>query len=263
MPRLLSVARASASGALPDVSLWGAQGFGQYASNQVYGRRRLPVWECTSVLGISATTAFVPGGSMEIGEVRFLYAYDRWATRRVLSVLDGLDPVVWSQNQRRRGARPGWHPGPPPGCITTLAPFVPENRRVARARRGATPDDRRAARALGDRVGSRRCLAADRDGRLHRIRSPGSARLADAGARRQSRDAAPSGGGGAAHRGRPIAGRARPDQLRRARSRVGLALFVSVDGSRRMDLRSNGSRGSTRNTYTQCNGVSRREKRLL
>ena len=32
---------------------------------------------------------------MEVDEVRFLYAYDRWATRRVLSVLDGLDPDIW------------------------------------------------------------------------------------------------------------------------------------------------------------------------
>jgi uncharacterized damage-inducible protein DinB len=28
-------------------------------------------------------------------EVRFLFAYDRWATRRVLAALDGLEPAVW------------------------------------------------------------------------------------------------------------------------------------------------------------------------
>jgi len=33
---------------------------------------------------------------MEVDEVRFLYAYDRWATSRVLSVLDGLEPALWS-----------------------------------------------------------------------------------------------------------------------------------------------------------------------
>src|SRR5687768_12053730 len=31
---------------------------------------------------------------MEVDEVRWLFAYDRWATRRVLAVLDGLDPAV-------------------------------------------------------------------------------------------------------------------------------------------------------------------------
>jgi uncharacterized damage-inducible protein DinB len=30
---------------------------------------------------------------MEVDEVRWLFAYDRWATRRVLAVLDGLDPA--------------------------------------------------------------------------------------------------------------------------------------------------------------------------
>jgi uncharacterized damage-inducible protein DinB len=30
-------------------------------------------------------------------QVRFLFAYDRWATRRVLAALDGLDPTVWER----------------------------------------------------------------------------------------------------------------------------------------------------------------------
>jgi uncharacterized damage-inducible protein DinB len=34
---------------------------------------------------------------MQPDEVRFLFAYDRWATRRVLAVLDGLDPAVWKR----------------------------------------------------------------------------------------------------------------------------------------------------------------------
>jgi uncharacterized damage-inducible protein DinB len=34
---------------------------------------------------------------MHADEVRFLFAYDRWATRQVLSVLDGLDPAVWKR----------------------------------------------------------------------------------------------------------------------------------------------------------------------
>jgi uncharacterized damage-inducible protein DinB len=34
---------------------------------------------------------------MQVDEVRILFAYDRWATRRVLDVLDGLDPAVWTR----------------------------------------------------------------------------------------------------------------------------------------------------------------------
>lgn len=34
---------------------------------------------------------------MKPDEVRVLFAYDRWATRRVLAVLDGLDPAVWER----------------------------------------------------------------------------------------------------------------------------------------------------------------------
>jgi uncharacterized damage-inducible protein DinB len=34
---------------------------------------------------------------MKADEVRFLYAYDRWATEKLLGVLDGLDPAVWSR----------------------------------------------------------------------------------------------------------------------------------------------------------------------
>jgi uncharacterized damage-inducible protein DinB len=34
---------------------------------------------------------------MQADEIRFLFAYDRWATRRVLAVLHGLDPTVWDR----------------------------------------------------------------------------------------------------------------------------------------------------------------------
>jgi uncharacterized damage-inducible protein DinB len=36
---------------------------------------------------------------MQADEIRFLFAYDRWATRRVLAVLDGLDEAVWGRTQ--------------------------------------------------------------------------------------------------------------------------------------------------------------------
>ena len=34
---------------------------------------------------------------MQADEVRFVFGYDRWATRRVLAALDGLDPGVWTR----------------------------------------------------------------------------------------------------------------------------------------------------------------------
>ena len=34
---------------------------------------------------------------MNADDVRFLLGYDRWATRRVFAVMDGLDPEVWSR----------------------------------------------------------------------------------------------------------------------------------------------------------------------
>jgi uncharacterized damage-inducible protein DinB len=34
---------------------------------------------------------------MQADEVRFLFAYDRWATRRVLSVLDDVDSGLWTR----------------------------------------------------------------------------------------------------------------------------------------------------------------------
>lgn len=34
---------------------------------------------------------------MQVDEIHWLFAYDRWATRRVLAVLDGLDPTTWKR----------------------------------------------------------------------------------------------------------------------------------------------------------------------
>ena len=45
-------------------------------------------------------TLAVPRGrrlTLQADDIRYLFAYDRWATRRVLALLDGLDPAVWSR----------------------------------------------------------------------------------------------------------------------------------------------------------------------
>jgi hypothetical protein len=34
---------------------------------------------------------------MKAEEIRFLFAHDRWATRRALAALAGLDPAVWTR----------------------------------------------------------------------------------------------------------------------------------------------------------------------
>jgi uncharacterized damage-inducible protein DinB len=34
---------------------------------------------------------------MHAEEIRFLFGYDRWATRQVLGVLDGLDTALWAR----------------------------------------------------------------------------------------------------------------------------------------------------------------------
>jgi uncharacterized damage-inducible protein DinB len=50
-------------------------------------------------LGSSSLPARVRagGGTMLAEEIRFLFAYDRSATLRVLSVLDDLDPLLWTR----------------------------------------------------------------------------------------------------------------------------------------------------------------------
>jgi uncharacterized damage-inducible protein DinB len=85
---------------------------------------------------------------MQADEVRFLFAYDRWATRQVLNLLGGLDPAVWTRPQvvgeRSLGevlvhhlrASQRWRPD-----SSRQASLLSPTRDVA--------DDRRATRPLG------------------------------------------------------------------------------------------------------------------
>ena len=83
---------------------------------------------------------------MQADEVRSLFAYDRWATHRVLTVLDGLDPAVWTRTHvvderglggilvHHLGASQRWRHGfqdtaPPSGSSPTrVAPSMPGSR---------------------------------------------------------------------------------------------------------------------------------------
>ena len=43
---------------------------------------------------------------MQQTDIRYLFDFDRWATRRVLSVIDGLPEAVWGADRRDRRPRP-------------------------------------------------------------------------------------------------------------------------------------------------------------
>ena len=143
---------------------------------------------------------------MQADEVRFLFAYDRWATRQVLNVLNGLDSGVWTRpdvvGERGLGAILVHHLG------------ASQRWRHGFQQTGESPEPELEPLPTIDQLRERwdaewarcRCLAADPDRRLRRVRPRGGARVADAGSRGQSRDAAPSGGGGATYPRWPIAG---------------------------------------------------------
>jgi hypothetical protein len=78
-------------------------------------------------------------------EIRFLFAYDRWATLRVLSVLDDVDPVVWTRTDvvgdrglgeilvHHLGASQSWRIG-----SETQAPTKDPSRNSSRCRRSTS-----------------------------------------------------------------------------------------------------------------------------
>ena len=58
---------------------------------------------------------------MQQTDIRYLFAFDRWATRRVLSVIDGLAGGRLGRDRRDRRPRPGLDPRPPPRSPPALA----------------------------------------------------------------------------------------------------------------------------------------------
>ena len=66
---------------------------------------------------------------MQAADIRFLFAYDRWATKQVLTVPDGLDSTVWSRpndvGERGLGSILVHHLG----CLPALAHRTPNTGR--------------------------------------------------------------------------------------------------------------------------------------
>ena len=96
---------------------------------------------------------------MNDGDIRYLFEYDRWATRRVLSVIDGLPEAVWGDTGvigerglgailvHQLGAHQRWRHGL---SGSDLSP-VPE--------REPLPSPAGTRRGLGGRVGRARGVA--------------------------------------------------------------------------------------------------------
>ena len=137
--------------------------------------------------------------SLRVDDVRYLFDYDRWATRRILSVIDGLPADVWGATGvvgdrglgailvHQLGAHMRWRLGL--GGDDDAA-----SRGAAGAR--AAPLPGRAGPPLGRRVGRDRCVPRRDHRSLARADRRGRRVLADARPRREPRDAAPVGVGG-------------------------------------------------------------------
>jgi uncharacterized damage-inducible protein DinB len=110
---------------------------------------------------------------MHADEIRYLYAYDRWATRRVLGVLGGLDPTVWTRthvvDERGLGAILVHHLG----ASQRWRHGFQQNGESPEPELEPLPTIDQLRETVGSRVGCGRCLAPDRHGRLRRVRPPG------------------------------------------------------------------------------------------
>ena len=172
---------------------------------------------------------------MRADDVRFLFAFDRWATARILAVLDGIDEATWSAADvvderglggilvHHLGASQRWRHG-------LLRDDV-----ISRPEREPLPTIEDAASPLGGRVGRRRRLAAATRRCCSERGARGRRRLEDARPRGEPRHPAPHGSRRDPHRDRPLTGRPRPHRLRRGagRRRHHGELIDAADGAHR------------------------------
>ena len=111
------------------------------------------------------------GGEMQLSDIRFLFAFDRWATSKRPRRRGGHRGGHLVGDEHRRRAWPRRDPGPPPRRVAALAPRPDRRaRRGASAGEGATPRPRLAASVVGTRMG-----------RLRRLVRPDGRRLARPG----------------------------------------------------------------------------------
>ena len=208
----------------------------------------------------------LPGlsGPMEASrEIRFLFGYDRWATRRVLNAAAGPRPG------RLVAAR---------GRSASAALAESSSTRSARTRAGATAGR---AVATGRDPSSSRCSRPTISGTAGRPSGPRSTTIstactdaalnaawdgvppvADDGPRREPRHPAPERGGRAAHRGRPIARRPRLDRLRRGAATTSARALAArprrPSMAALMDLvAGDGARSCSCSRPTTCDGLRR------
>ena len=153
---------------------------------------------------------------MTIDDIRYLFAYDRWATARVLAALDGIDEATWSRDRRSSTSA-----GSAGSSSTMLGAHQRWRHGLAEDGEHAAPGARAAPlagelrAALGGRVAGDRRLAGRRSTTRGSPRDDEGVRFWQMlAARREPRDPAPRRGGRAPDPGRAVAGRPRHDRLR-------------------------------------------------
>jgi hypothetical protein len=157
---------------------------------------------------------------VQAAEIRFLFAYDRWATKHVLTVLDGLDSPVWSRpndvGERGLGSVLVHHLGASQRSRIGLQTQGTDDGPEPELEPLPTIDELR-QRWQAEWIAVDAWLPTLTDGHVQYVHK-WVPRLADVGPRRQPRDPASSRGGGAPHLRGSITGRTGPDQLCRGAS---------------------------------------------
>ena len=128
---------------------------------------------------------------MRLDDVRYLFAYDRWATRRILGVIDGLDDATWGATGvvgdrglgailvHQLGAHQRWRNG------------LAETGLMPRPEREPLPEPGAVARAWADEWDALDAWLATLTDEWLLQTDEGCPVLADARARGEPRDAAP------------------------------------------------------------------------